>query len=250
MPTPTFQPLQGDISMPQIQDYIVKLIRDLNYMLENLDVQNIRAKGITADRLDVTQLSAIAADLGTITAGIIYGAYIATANGTYPRIEFSSAGNLLQAFYDAATYIFINPGVGGVIDPLIEFIDASTTSAIGNVHLFGHSFQIQSNQNVNVSSSAHNVNLVAPSGNVSAQSSAGSIADLVASINSLNSSISSLNGSVSSLSTNKADHGSTSSATVSDGHNHGIPNGTVLSTPTGTVTFVSYGGSAGHSHTI
>lgn len=41
---------------------------------------------------------------------------------------------------------------------------------------------------------------------------------------------------------------STSSVAVADGHNHGIPDGTVLSTPTGTVTWVAYAGSAGHSH--
>lgn len=234
---------------------------------ETITALQIMANTITADKMSVTELSAITANLGTITAGIIYGAYIATANGTYPRVELSSTGNLLKAYYDVATYIAINPGLGGLLDPLIQFIDTTINSSIGNSHVFGDAFIITSDADVIVSSNAGNnasllsgsgnVSLIASSGNVIAQSSAGTITDIVASINSLNSSITSLNSSItslnssiSSLTSSKANHGSTSSTAVADGHNHGIPNGTVLSTPTGTVTFVSYGGSAAHSHTV
>lgn len=48
----------------------------------------IKANTITADRMNVQQLSAIAADLGKITAGIIIGALIKTAE-TGARIELA-----------------------------------------------------------------------------------------------------------------------------------------------------------------
>jgi hypothetical protein len=89
MPTPTFQPPQGQQSTAQLQDWIIKLVRDLNYMLGNLDTLNVNrldakviiaqtitalqisANAITADKLSVTQLSAITANMGTLTAGSI-----------------------------------------------------------------------------------------------------------------------------------------------------------------------------------
>jgi hypothetical protein len=79
MPTPTFQPPQGQQSTAQLQDWIIKLVRDLNYLLENLDTVNINrldakviiAQTITAVMLNVTQLSAITANMGTLTAGSI-----------------------------------------------------------------------------------------------------------------------------------------------------------------------------------
>lgn len=89
MPTPTFQPPQGQQSTAQLQDWIIKLVRDLNYLLGNLDTVNVNrldakviiaqtitalqiaANTITADKLSVSQLSAISADMGHITAGDI-----------------------------------------------------------------------------------------------------------------------------------------------------------------------------------
>ena len=52
------------------------IVQDGNVIMDkalvvDLTAENIRAKGITADRIDAAQLSAIAADLGTVTAGVI-----------------------------------------------------------------------------------------------------------------------------------------------------------------------------------
>lgn len=258
-----FQIPDEDINLKDLANAVAIIMKQLQWSINgNLDVQNIRTEGIdtrnlkagsvVAEKIDVSELSAISADLGTIVAGIIYGAYIATANGTYPRIELSSVGNLLQAFYDASTYVAINPGIGGILDPIIQFESATTSSSLGNFHAFGDAFILNSDQDVVVQSIANDVRLSAVSGNVSASSSAGTIVDLVASINSLNSSISTLNASVSSLSASKADHGSTSSAAVSDAHNHGFANGTQLLDADGVTvhTWVAYAGSAAHSHTI
>jgi hypothetical protein len=41
MPTPTYSAPQGPQSLDQIQDWIVKLVRDLNYQFGNLDNKNI-----------------------------------------------------------------------------------------------------------------------------------------------------------------------------------------------------------------
>lgn len=161
MPTPDFKPLNvpedksTDEKIQRLEDAYIRMIRDLNYILENLDDININrldakviiagtitaakiaagaitaneiaAGTITADKLSVSQLSAIAADLGTITAGIIYGAYIATANGTVPRIELSSSTNLLEAFASLTDSIFIDPVTGGKVQLGFE---NSTTEVI------------------------------------------------------------------------------------------------------------------------
>lgn len=77
MPTPTFQPPQGQQSTAQLQDWIIKLVRDLNYLLENLDTVNINrldAKVIIAQTITALQIAA-----GTITANEI-AAHTITAN--------------------------------------------------------------------------------------------------------------------------------------------------------------------------
>lgn len=68
--------------------------------IANLDGGKIAAASITANKLSVTQLSAIAADLGTITAGLVTGATIRTA-ASGSRIEMDI--NRLVAFDNAPT---------------------------------------------------------------------------------------------------------------------------------------------------
>lgn len=66
---------------------------------------NILANTINATKMNVGQLSAITADLGSITAGTITGALIRTSTGT-TRVEINSSNEIL--FYDAGeirTYI-------------------------------------------------------------------------------------------------------------------------------------------------
>lgn len=61
-----------------------------------------------------------------ITGGEIYGAYIATADGTFPRIEFSSVDNLLNAYNTASKYVSITPNQGTT--PGIAWHDGSLVS--------------------------------------------------------------------------------------------------------------------------
>ena len=140
---------EENISLKDLANSVAIIMKELQWAINgNLDVKNIRANSvnadrliantitalqimansITADKMDVTELSAISANLGHIIAGLIesieiYGSYIATANGTYPRIELSSIGNLLGAFLDATHSLRVEPNVGGA--PGIGFYDPS-----------------------------------------------------------------------------------------------------------------------------
>jgi hypothetical protein len=118
-------------NLEQLRDIVFRLanitamaLKELEWLLTgNLDVKNIKADGIqaknikagsvTADKINVSELSAISANLGKITAGEIYGTYISTAENTYPRIDFSSVGNLLAAYLDSQHYIAIDPDLTG-----------------------------------------------------------------------------------------------------------------------------------------
>jgi hypothetical protein len=171
MPTATIQPPQGPQSTAQLQDWIIKLVRDLNYYMNNLDTLNINrldakviiADTITANKLNVSQLSAISADLGTITAGIIYGAYIATANGTYPRTEFSTTGNLLGVYATALHNILIKAYNSGSL-PVMEFNDGSDQATID---LTASILQILGVNNVQVSIIASSLNLQSNNNDIS-----------------------------------------------------------------------------------
>lgn len=54
--------------------------------------EKIQANSVTADKIQVRQLSAISADMGKITAGEIYGAYIATSEDRYPMVTLTPDG--------------------------------------------------------------------------------------------------------------------------------------------------------------
>jgi hypothetical protein len=134
-----FGTMDPNASLKQVIDSLADLMGTLNFLLNgNLDVKNVRAKSITADRMNVQKLSAIAADLGHITAGLIeavkmvgstiIGSYISTADGTYPRIDFSSANRLLTAFNSATQYVSITPSTGGT--PGITWNDNGFVAAL------------------------------------------------------------------------------------------------------------------------
>lgn len=146
MSTEDFGTIEAKATLKQVIDALSHVQDTLNFVVNgNLDANNIRANSIqtknlkagsvTADKITVQQLSAIAADLGHITAGLIeavrivgstiIGSYIATADGTYPRIELSSISNLLKAFSDANHYIAMVPEQNGaptfvIKDPLSQ----------------------------------------------------------------------------------------------------------------------------------
>ncbi|MGV6934117.1 hypothetical protein ACWA2B_01075 [Paenibacillus sp. CMM36] len=112
---PTVNPSLGDISqsnvdqlrslVKQLHNAAVQQTEELLYLLNNLDTRNINeidgdilvTGTITAAKMNVQKLSAIAADLGTITAGVIdsveiYGSYIATSRDQFPKVEMSPEG--------------------------------------------------------------------------------------------------------------------------------------------------------------
>lgn len=96
------------------------MMKELDYVLNGqLDVKNVRAQSIDATRLNVDKLSAITADMGKLTSGEIYGAYIATADGTYPRSEMDVTGNFFAAYLDASHYVIVSPEYSG--SPSIYF---------------------------------------------------------------------------------------------------------------------------------
>lgn len=103
-----------------IEEQFAEITKLLNYLLNGmLDVANIRAKSltadvikagsITADEMNVNELSAITANMGKLTSGEIYGAYIATGEGTYPRAEMSSTGKYFGVYKDENNYLTIVP---------------------------------------------------------------------------------------------------------------------------------------------
>ncbi|OAS19244.1 hypothetical protein [Paenibacillus oryzisoli] len=103
----------------------------------NLDVKNIRAQSISADRMDVQQLSAIAADLGKITAGEIYGTYIATAEGIFPRAEMSNTNNLFTAYLDSDSYIQMDSDRLGT--PTLVFQEGAINTLVAQIAGVGFS---------------------------------------------------------------------------------------------------------------
>ncbi|WP_029516293.1 hypothetical protein [Paenibacillus polymyxa] len=112
---PSVNPSLGDISqsgvdqlrtlVKQLHNASVMQTEELLYILNNLDTRNVNeidgdvlvTGTITAAKMNVQKLSAIAADLGAITAGTIdsveiYGSYIATSRDQFPKVEMSPAG--------------------------------------------------------------------------------------------------------------------------------------------------------------
>lgn len=89
---------------------------------ESLAALHVKAGSLTADRLSVLQLSAIAADLGTITAGTITGALIRTA-ASGARIEQDSTNGLRS--YNS----------GGVVQVQIRTSDGALTFGGGGAKL-------------------------------------------------------------------------------------------------------------------
>ncbi|WP_025685992.1 hypothetical protein [Paenibacillus maysiensis] len=112
---PSVNPSLGDISqsgvdqlrslVKQLHNASVMQTEELMYILNNLDTRNVNeidgdilvTGTITAAKMNVQKLSAIAADLGAITAGVIdsveiYGSYIATSRDEFPKVEMSPEG--------------------------------------------------------------------------------------------------------------------------------------------------------------
>lgn len=152
MPTPQIPKVSSDATLDELRDGMIGTQRYLTYLLSTLDTLNInrldakviiaesitagklaansvqtdnlQAGAVTADKITVGQLSAITADLGHITAGLIesiqiFGSYIATRNGAFPRAEINNTGDLLAVYTDSSNYLTIEPGITN--EPTITF---------------------------------------------------------------------------------------------------------------------------------
>lgn len=156
--------------LKQLANIVSQMKNDLEFMLNGtLDANNIRAEGIeaknikantiTADKMDVNELSAISANLGHITAGLIesiqiFGSYIATRNGSYPRAEMSNSGNLFGAYLTAGNGIEIKPAGWNDV-PAVSFSRSGVSSFIS----FPVNFTIDSETGVTINARLNSINL-------------------------------------------------------------------------------------------
>lgn len=230
MPVPDFSGLPPFADFNDVTTKINDLVQRLRQLLLTLDTLNIRslhakvieAGTITADKLTVEELSAISANLGHITAGLIesveiYGSYIATRKDEYPRSEMSDTNDLFGAYLTALESIEIEADYGGV--PSIKInkdgqVKARISTLLGTLLI-----DAIGQAEINVT---NNGNLLLPAFN----RIFGGGLNLGTEIN---------KRAVAGVSTRP-----------SGSHNHGIPDGTVLRTADGgTVTFYS---AASHTH--
>jgi hypothetical protein len=156
MPIPDTNGIPPFADFDMLKSKINEIVQKYNNLLVNLDTLNvvtlnakvIEAGTITADKMNVTELSAITANLGTIIAGIIrgisiYGSYIATAEGTYPRSEMDVAGNLFAAYQSATNSLKILPNVVGA--PRMTITDGSISASIALLSALGGAVGILAN---------------------------------------------------------------------------------------------------------
>lgn len=241
MPVPDFGGLPPFPEFQDITNKINELVQRLRQLLLNLDTLNIRslnakvieAGTITADKMNVNELSAISANLGHITAGLIesveiYGSYIATRYNSYPRAEMSSDNNLFGAYRDADNSIQIEADFGG--SPGVRFIQNGQIR--GNMNMLYGDITLEGLNGVTVQALYNSdLRLVVENGNLYVPSFTKVISN-----NGYNLGVELDGKATAGVSTN-----------LSGSHNHGIPDGTVLRTADGgTVTFSA---APQHSHT-
>lgn len=157
---PNIDTAETDIKVlvPQLLNAYAKLTKELTWLLNNLDTRNVNelnaekivagsiiteklaAGAVTADKISVNELSAITADLGHITAGLIesieiYGSYISTRKNGYPKAELNDNGDLVAVWTDENNYVTIEPGLFG--EPTMVYRRAGAASLIlGPVGVF------------------------------------------------------------------------------------------------------------------
>lgn len=111
-----------------LSNQIAIMLKDLDFTLNgDINFQNVKAKSITADRMNVGELSAITANMGKLTSGEIYGAYIATREDAFPRAEMSNTNDLFITYYDENNYIKYVANYANA--PAIEFVTGSVLRA-------------------------------------------------------------------------------------------------------------------------
>ncbi|MEK5439398.1 MULTISPECIES: hypothetical protein [Paenibacillus] len=131
----------GMTTMDELRNAVGKMTKELSWLLNNLDTRNVNelnaeviiANTITADKMNVNELSAITANLGHITAGLIesiriFGSYIATRNGAFPRAELNNVGDLIAVYTNANNYLTIEPGITD--EPVITYRNGGSPSLV------------------------------------------------------------------------------------------------------------------------
>lgn len=161
--------VEGLGTVDELKNAVAKMTKELSWLLNNLDTRNMNyidgdvvVDGtITAAKMLVQELSAITANLGHIISGLIesveiYGSYIATRNGEFPRAEMSSEQNLFGAYTDANRNVLIEAisvptgsprvilnGIGGSL----WFYQQSTASI---VNAYNSELRIQASKDINL----------------------------------------------------------------------------------------------------
>lgn len=124
MPAQNIHVLSEVGTLEELSEQLAKLQKTIKYLINgNLDFENLRARSIkaenievgtltaeeiaantiTAEKMSVDELSAITANLGHITAGLIeaveiFGSFIATSRTSYPRCEMSDTDHMFVAY--------------------------------------------------------------------------------------------------------------------------------------------------------
>lgn len=127
-------------------DYVINGHINFNNIQANgINTKNLKAGAVVAEKIDVNQLSAISANLGHITAGlieaitmvssVITGSLIQTKTaGNYPRSELSAVDSMFKAETDANRNIRMYPVSSG---PLLIFggpLTQVTLDLVGTVY--------------------------------------------------------------------------------------------------------------------
>lgn len=252
MPAQNVHVIKEDFkNLQEASEAFAVLQKQFRYMQEHIDVENIIAKSltaavikagtltadeiaantITADKMDVDELSAITARLGKIISGEIYGTYIATNEGTYPRAEMSNTDRYFRALANASVYTEIIAGLFGA--PAIHLEDGVTTGVIQTIAFFGGTLGISSTTDIDIKpGTGHKIAI--PS-----WSQLYSIGDTQTLADALNNLATAIAG--------KATKGSTTGSSGAASLNGGIPIGTQLATASGGA--VTWGGINISAHT-
>ncbi|MEK3875172.1 hypothetical protein [Paenibacillus sp. FSL M7-0420] len=100
---PPSDPAQLLVYVKDLANTTAKMAKDLEFILngniafdniraESIETQNLKAGAVTAEKITVDELSAISANLGHITAGLVeavqvFGSNIAVVNESISRID-------------------------------------------------------------------------------------------------------------------------------------------------------------------
>ncbi len=142
--------------LKQLANIVSAFKNDMEFMINgNLDVKNIRAKSVTADRMDVDELSAITANLGHIISGLIesieiFGSYISTNRFGYPKAEMSNTQNLFKASSSLGVEVAIESSSFSSSSPSVRFSNLTSDALMSMNPIRG--FVVVSNRDVEIAS--------------------------------------------------------------------------------------------------